>query len=343
VKVETSTEPDVTDLSDLAHWVSLRKQKPEGGDEMGSHGFRYFLVTFLVILLAGSNAWAQEIRVTLLGTGNPIPSLTRFGPSILVQAGDETLIFDAGRGATQRLYQLAVPFQNINAVFLTHLHSDHIVGLPDLWLTGWVVGRTASPLKLIGPAGTTEMAGYLEKAFAFDVRIRVEEGGQAAAGGHISARDIVQGLVYEEHGVRVTAFDADHGMVKPALGYRIEYGNHVVVLSGDTRFSENVIESSRGADLLIHEVVLAPTDMKPSTRGYTAFAHHTTPEQAAEIFSRVRPKLAVYSHIVSLWGLKDEELSLRTRKLYPGPFEVGEDLMRFAVGDSVRMERPHMP
>ena len=307
---------------------------------MCSMSLRYLLAVVTALSLGGSETRAQDFRVTLLGTGNPMPSLTRFGPSILIQAGDETLVFDAGRGATQRLYQLDIPFQNINAVFLTHLHSDHIVGLPDLWLTGWVSGRRTSPLKLIGPGGTTEMAGYLEKAFAFDVRMRTEDGGQAAAGGQIYARDIVQGLVYEEHGVRVTAFDVDHGMVKPALGYRVEYHGHVVVLSGDTRFSENVIEFSQGADLLIHEVVLAPTDIKPSTRGYRAFAHHTTPEQAAEVFSRAKPKLAVYSHIVSLWGLKDEDIALRTRKLYPGPFEVGEDLMSFVVADSVRTERP---
>jgi len=308
---------------------------------MLSNGLRYLVAGIIVLSLAGGSARAQEFRVTLLGTGNPTPSLTRFGPSVLIQAGDETLVFDVGRGAAQRLYQLGVPFQSINAVFVTHLHSDHIVGLPDLWLTGWLMGRTTSPLKLIGPAGTTEMAGYLEKAFAFDVRIRAEEGGQAAAGGQISARDTVQGLVYEEHGVRVTAFDVDHGKVKPAFGYRIEYRGHVVTLSGDTRFSENVIQFSKGADLLIHEVALAPTDIKPSTRGYIAFAHHTTPEQAAEVFSRVKPKLAVYSHIVSIWGLKDEDLTLRTRRLYSGPFEVGEDLMSFVVADSVRTERPN--
>jgi len=307
---------------------------------MYSKSFRHLVAVVLALFLSDSRTCAQDFRVTLLGTGNPTPLLTRFGPSILIQAGDETLVFDVGRGAAQRLYQLGIPFQSIDAVFLTHLHSDHIVGLPDLWLTGWLVGRTSSPLKLIGPAGTTEMARYLEKAFAFDVRMRTEDGGQAAAGGHISPRDVVQGLVYEEHGVRVTAFDVDHGIVKPALGYRIEYRGHVVVLSGDTRFSQNLIEFSKGTDLLIHEVVLAPTGITSSSRGYRAFAHHTTPEQAAEVFSRVKPKLAVYSHIVSLGGLKDEELILRTRPLYPGPFEIGEDLMTFVVADSVRTEGP---
>ena len=128
---------------------------------MRSTDLRFLLAGLMVLSLGGSAMWAQEFRVTLLGTGNPTPSMTRFGPSVLVQAGDETLIFDAGRGVAQRLYQLGVPFQNINAVFLTHLHSDHIVGFPDLWLTGWLRGRTTSPIKLIGPAGTTEMAGYL--------------------------------------------------------------------------------------------------------------------------------------------------------------------------------------
>ena len=155
---------------------------------MCSNSLRYLVAVVTVLSLVGRDARAQEFRVTLLGTGNPTPSLTRFGPGILIQAGDETLVFDSGRGAAQRLYQLGVPFQKINAVFLTHLHSDHIVGLPDLWLTGWLIGRTTSPLKLIGPAGTTEMAGYLEKAFAFDVRMRIEDGHQSAAGGQLSAR-----------------------------------------------------------------------------------------------------------------------------------------------------------
>ena len=184
----------------------------------------------------------------------------------------------------QRLYQLGVPFQKINAVFLTHLHSDHIVGLPDLWLTGWVMGRTTSPLYPNWSCRDNGDGWLSGEGVAFDVRMRTEEGGQAGAGGKISPRDIGQGLVFEEHGVRITAFDVDHGIVKPALGYRIEYRGRVVALSGDTRFSENVIEFSKGADLLIHEVVLAPTDIKPSTRGYRAFAHHTTPEQAAEVF-----------------------------------------------------------
>src|SRR5208282_1056238 len=110
-------------------------------------------------------------RVTLLGTGNPRPAMSRFGPSILVEAADQKLLFDCGRGVTQRLYQLKIPFNDVDVLFLTHLHSDHTVGIPDLWLTGWVMGRKV-PLQVWGPAGTREMMSHLQHAYAFDVHMR---------------------------------------------------------------------------------------------------------------------------------------------------------------------------
>ena len=113
---------------------------------------------------------AQALKVTLLGTGNPRPVMSRFGPSILVEAGKEKLLFDCGRGATQRLYQLKIPFTEVTGLFLTHLHSDHTVGIPDLWLTGWVMGRVA-PLPVWGPEGTMAMMEHLQKAYAFDIHI----------------------------------------------------------------------------------------------------------------------------------------------------------------------------
>src|SRR5690348_8547722 len=121
------------------------------------------LVVWLAVLLS-AESFAQSIKVTLLGTGNPRPVMTRFGPSILVEAGQEKLLFDCGRGAMQRLYQLKHD-TDITALFLTHLHSDHVVGLTDFWLTGWVMGRK-EPLRLFGPDGTTDMAKHLTEAFA---------------------------------------------------------------------------------------------------------------------------------------------------------------------------------
>jgi ribonuclease Z len=299
----------------------------------------------LPLLARGPVIGAQSVtppnfRVTLLGTGSPVLSVTRFGPSILVEAGDQTLVFDVGRGAAQRLGQLGVSFARIDAIFLTHLHSDHIVGLPDLWLSGWILDRRSVPWEVFGPVGTAAMAEHLKQAFTFDVEIRIKDGHQDAAGGRLAAHDIGPGMVYERHGVRVSAFLVDHGLVAPAFGYRIEYGGRTVVLSGDTRFSPNLIAVARGADLLVHEVGLAPADVTPSAPYYRAFAHHTTPEQAAEVFTRVRPVLAIYSHIVVFGSSEEPEILDRTRRSYGGPVLLGHDLMSVAVGDTTATPRP---
>ena len=302
------------------------------------------LAAALVFVARGPAISAQNVapgnfRVTLLGTGSPELSDTRFGPSILVEAGDQNLVFDVGRGAAQRLERLGVSLDRINAIFLTHLHSDHVVGLPDLWLSGWILSRRTVPWELVGPVGTAAMASHLAQAFAFDIDVRVRDGGRDIAGSRLAARDVGPGVVYERNGVKVTAFLVDHGMVAPAFGYRIEYGGRTVVLSGDTRFSPELIAVARGADLLVHEVVLAPVDVSPSAPYYRAFAHHTTPEQAADVFSRARPTLAVYSHIVIFVGSEEAEIMSRTRRGYTGPRLLGRDLLSVAVGDTVATPR----
>src|SRR6478752_7876663 len=147
---------------------------------------RLFLTTIIAIFVSfsfgqinldkdSSHVNVPDIKVTLLGTGTPPPLMERFGPSILVQAGSETLLFDAGRGCLQRLRQINVSYAKITALFLTHLHSDHIVGLSDLWLTGWLVSERQNPLNVFGPAGTHPMIEYLQKAFSYDINIRIED------------------------------------------------------------------------------------------------------------------------------------------------------------------------
>jgi len=194
--------------------------------------------------------------VTLLGTGSPTPSIDRFGPSTSVQAGGQTLVFDVGRGAHQRLAQLNLNASQVDAVFLTHLHSDHFVGLPDLWLTGWLVSSRARPWELSGPAGTALMVERLREAFSVDLKTRVDEnaGHLAAAGAEIRARDVSAGVVHDRDGVKVSAFVVDHRAIAPALGYRIDYAGRSVVISGDTRVSPALVKAAAGSDLLIHEI-----------------------------------------------------------------------------------------
>lgn len=293
--------------------------------------------TIVVVLFLCSTFFveAQNLEVTLLGTGTPSPSTERFGASIVVKAGTDWILFDCGRGAMQRLLQSGIPrseLGNINTLFFTHLHSDHTVGFPDFWLRGWTAGQRKVPIRVWGPTGTADMMNHLSQAYKADIQLRLSPltstyPRRSPEGVVLIAQDIAEGQVYDENGVRVTAFNVDHGHVKPAFGYRIDYGGYSVVLSGDTRPSENLVDFSTGVDLLIHEVVLnKPTRI------------HTTPEQAGEIFTRVKPRMAVYSHTATPVA-KSAELIAATRKTYDGPLEVGEDLMTIEVGKEIKVRR----
>lgn len=283
-----------------------------------------------------------DIRVTLLGTGVPTPVMERFGPSTLVEAGGETLLFDAGRGVLQRLFQLKVPVQEVRTLFLTHLHSDHVVGLPDLWLTGWLVARPEIPLHVWGPLGTKALMMHLEQAYQSDIRIRRDEEGLPPQGVMVVAEEITEGVVYAHNGVTVSAFEVDHYPIQPAFGYRIDYAGRSVVLSGDTRFSEHLIQCAHGVDVLVHEVIVAEMfrarGQANPERAERVIAHHTTAEQAGEVFARVQPRLAVYTHIGPVTATANE-LIPPTRKTYSGPLEVGEDLMVIDIGDTVTVRR----
>src|SRR5262245_21011114 len=176
-------------------------------------GWRLAIVS--VCLALSSGAAAQDFKVTLLGTGSPLPITARFGAATLVEAGNEKLLFDVGRGATIRLTQIGVPIGAINAVFLTHFHSDHTSGIPDLWLTGWIgryYGNRQSPFRVIGPKGTLSLMQNLERAYADDIRIRSEDEKNPVNGVAVSASDYTNdGVVYEENGVKGTAFEVGHG------------------------------------------------------------------------------------------------------------------------------------
>ncbi len=304
---------------------------------------RTVALVLLAAAIAPVVAQGQQIKVTLLGTGCPPPVMNRFGPSTMIEAGGQKFLFDAGRGALQRLRELEVPWQDVQGVFLTHLHSDHVVGFPDLWLTGWLIvpGRNV-PLRVWGPRGTTDMMSHLKQAYEYDIKIRIQNDGASTEGVALLVEDISEGVVYEKSGVKVTAFEVDHAPVKPAFGYRIDYAGRSVVMSGDTRVSENLIRHAQGVDVLIHEV-FAPATLEragvPPARAKNILDYHTTPEQAGQVFTRVKPKLAVYSHIC-MPTATEQDLLPSTRKTYAGPLLLGEDLMAINVGDTIEVKKP---
>ena len=289
-------------------------------------------------------AFAQEtFRVTLLGTGTPSPNPQRFGPATLVEVGNQKLLFDAGRGVPIRLSQLRIPMARIDTLFITHYHSDHVSGIPDLWLTGWLPGGGGrkQPLRVIGPTGAKELMANLEKAYAADVRIRIADQKLPAAGAAIITEEFSSdGVVYERDGVRVTAFEVDHGdEIKPAYGYRIDYKGRSALISGDTRFSENLIRNGMGVDLLVHAIAGSKPELLEDPVVRRILDHHTLPPQAATVFNRTKPKLAVYTHFVlqrtkTVAQVTVEEIVAETRKTYSGPLQAGEDLMSFDVTEA---------
>jgi ribonuclease Z len=185
------------------------------------------------------------------------------------------------------------------------------------------------------------MMEHLQKAFDFDIRIRRDIDEKFAKEGiEVSSADVNAGVVFQEAGVTVTAFHVDHRPIEPAFGYRVDYAGRSVAMSGDTRFSENLIEHAKGVDLLIHEAI-DPAEVRARLSKIAAtpseidniVAHHITAEQAGVVFARVKPRLAVYAHI------SDADLITPARKSYSGPLEAGEDLMVIDIGDNVTVRR----
>ena len=263
------------------------------------------LLLIMLFLCGGAQAQQPDFVVTLLGTGSPAPVMTRFGPGTLVQVGGQTLLFDAGRGVTQRLMQSRVRLGEADKLFITHLHSDHIVGIPDLWLTGWLEATYAQrkgPFRVFGPAGTAGLMQGLQRAYDWDIKTRIADQGLKPENVAVETIEFKEGVVYDKDGVKVTAFEVDHGaLIKPAFGFRVDYGGRSVVISGDTKFNENLIKHATGV-----------------------------------VFTRAKPKLAAYYHFVLLGTpaippMKEDEVVAMTRKTYAGPLVVGEDLMAFRI------------
>lgn len=295
------------------------------------------LAVSILICICSLPTAAQDFKVTLLGTGAPKPTFERFGPATLVEVGGQKLLFDAGRGAAIRLYQINVPLSALDAVFLTHFHHDHLVGLPDIWMTGCLpppFGRRSTPYQVWGPTGTAALMENLEAAFSINSSTRIADELLPPAGIDVVVHEFAkEGVVFEKDGVKVTAFDVDHGdLIKPSYGYRIDYDDRSVVISGDTQYDENLIAAAEGADLILHEVVLASEELITSSPQLKrVVAHHTTPEQAGIVISRIKPKLAVFTHLTapnsrSVAEAPETDLISRTRTNYDGPLIVGEEL-----------------
>ena len=300
------------------------------------HNVMKRIIFVLVLCLYAAACHADYMRVTLLGTGSPRPSLDRNGPAVLVEVGGKYLLFDAGRGVVQRLHQLDIRISEIQHVFLTHLHSDHISALDDVWLTGWIYQRPL-PLNIYGPMGTKSFVDHLQQTYSYDVQLRNLYSGLDLKSGLINTNEIKPGVIFSENGLKVTAFTVNHKPVDPSYGYRIDFGDRSVVISGDTTFSQNLVDHASNIDLLIHEIMSVKGKiLEKNPRLQKIQRYHTNPLQLLEVVNEVKPRATVLTHVI-LVGTSEEDVLQQVKEGYEGEIYMGEDLIRIEVGSNVKV------
>ena len=246
---------------------------------------------------------AGATRVVFLGTGTPLPDPARSGPATAVVVGSSAYLFDAGVGIVRRameaVRQGVAPLDSVNlkTVFLTHLHSDHTLGLPDLILTPWVMNR-AKPLDVYGPRGTRAMVDHILAAWKEDIDVRLHDLEHALPDGYkVNVHEIKPGAVFADANVTVKAFHVPHGALKDAFGYRIDAPGKTIVISGDTAPTDAVVEACNGCDLLIHEVYTEGSTSKvPDEWQKYRRAYHTSSIELAALATKAHPKLLVLYH-----------------------------------------------
>lgn len=273
----------------------------------------------------------SEDRIVLLGTGTPNAEPDRSGPALAVLVDGEAFLVDCGPGVVRKASAASrqgidpLEPKRLNRLFVTHLHSDHTTGLPDLMLTPWVLGRR-EPLEIFGPPGIAAMAENIQAAYREDIDAR--RGGLEPAnadGWRIDVREIAPGLVFESERLRVEAIPVDHGPWA-AFGYRFRSPERTVVISGDTAPTESIVEMSRGCDVLVHEVYSTAgfEGLEPEWQRYHS-KMHTSSRELARIAAQARPGLLVLYHQL-FWGVSEDDLLAEVRREYDGAVVSGHDL-----------------
>ena len=238
----------------------------------------------------------MESKVILLGTGTPNPDADRSGPSVAITVDDSVYIIDFGTGVVRQAAKVGIQITKLTKAFLTHLHSDHTIGYPDLIFTPGVAGRT-DPLELYGPKGLTDMTKHIMSAYQIDVNERILGLEPAERASYIvNTHEITEGRIYQDGCVQVEAFRVDHGSLE-SYGYKFEIPDRTVVISGDTSPSQNLVEVAKRCDVLIHEVYSAVgLESRPEEWQKYHSAVHTSSYELADIANTVKPGVLVMYH-----------------------------------------------
>lgn len=275
----------------------------------------------------------MTIEVVLLGTGNPIPDRDRAGAATLVRAGGRTLLFDAGRGVCTRLAAAGVLPVMLDAVFITHLHSDHICDLNDVVTTQWVMSQAPRALRVFGPPRTRAVMDGLLTMLEPDIEFRLAHHADLTWEPEIELVEVEPGVALDEDGLRIVAARTDHRPVEPTVGYRVECDGKAVVLAGDTVPCDGLDELCRDADVYVQTVLREDlVNAVPVPRLRETVDYHSTVAQAAETAARNRVKTLVLTHQIPTPapGSAHEWLAI-AREYFGGVIVFGEDLSRITA------------
>jgi ribonuclease BN (tRNA processing enzyme) len=285
---------------------------------------------------AASRTLPDTTTVILLGTGTPVALASAQGPATAVVAGGRLFVFDAGPGVMRQIEAAGLPYRRgpVTALFLTHLHSDHTLGYPDLIFTSWVMGRR-SPMRVVGPPGTKRMTEHLIEAWREDIDVRTNGLEHGAPGGwQVDVRETKGGVVYDSAGVTVRAIRVSHGDWEYAFAYRIDAPGKSIVISGDTAPCEAVEQAARGVDVLVHEVypeARLAAENRPGGDEWPKYmrAFHTSDRELGALAARAKPRTLVLHHIVRMGGTDAEVLAGIRAGGYTGDVVIGRDLDRY--------------
>lgn len=278
-------------------------------------------------------------RLIILGTGNPYPDPMRSGPAAAIIVDDTPYLIDFGPGIVRRAElaylsgEYSLRSRNLKTAFLSHMHSDHTVGFPDLIYSPWVMGRD-EPLQVYGPKGMDNMTAHTLAAYDMDKQQRIC-GLEAINpdGFGVQSHEIEAGCIYEDERIKVDAFAVDHGDSWDAYGFRFETPDGVIVISGDTRPSPALIDACQDCDILLHEVYSAAGFKKRPKDWQRYHSHmHTSSEELAEIASEINPGVVVMTHLL-LWGRSEQELVEEVEAGYDGEVVCANDLDVFVLED----------
>jgi ribonuclease BN (tRNA processing enzyme) len=291
-------------------------------------------ILFLVACAAASKTPppTTHTQVVVLGTGTPEPYPDRSGPAVAIVVNGAAYLVDCGPGVVRRAEAAeqngikALNVKNLRIVFVTHLHSDHTLGYPDLIFSPWVLHRGV-PLHAYGPRGLRRMTDHILKAWQEDIHVRTTGLEEADRTGYkVEVHEISAGVIYQDQNVKVTAFPVKHGSWKQAFGYRFDTADRRIVLSGDTASTGAVVNACNGCDVLLHEVY-NPNGAEMHEEHWKEYfaAFHTSPQQLGEIATRAHPKLLVLYHQV-LEHLPEQDLVEQVGRHYRGKFVSARDL-----------------